>query len=100
PASVNLSNNQTAQFTATVTNADNTNVLWSISPAGTGTISATGLYTAPALISGTLKVTVTATSVADGSKSASATVNLTTSTDVGSGAPNPTVTIFFQSSFY
>ncbi len=40
-----------------------------------GTISASGLYTAPGVIASAQTVTVTATSVADATKSASATVN-------------------------
>jgi len=38
---------------------------WSINPAGVGTMSASGLYTAPATIATEQTVTVTATSVAD-----------------------------------
>src|SRR5205085_6723752 len=76
PGTANLFGSQTQQFTATVTGNANTQVNWSISPAGTGTISNTGLYTAPASIAAIQTVTVTATSVADSSKSATATVTL------------------------
>ncbi len=69
--------NQRQQFTATVTNAINTAVTWSISPTGAGAISATGLYTAPASIAAPQTVTVTATSVADPLVSASAAMTLT-----------------------
>ncbi len=58
------------QLAATVAGTDNTNVVWM---AAQGTISGSGLYTAP-LSPGTY--TVTATSSADSSKSASATVNV------------------------
>lgn len=82
PTSVTLSPHQTQQFTATVTGTTNTAVKWSVDgvPGGnstTGTISTSGLYTAPA--SGNHKVT--ATSVADPTKSASAqvTVNIVVS---------------------
>ncbi len=64
----------TQQFTATVTGAANTAVTWSA--VGPGTISATGLYTAPATLHTPDTVTVTATSQADNTKSASATVNI------------------------
>lgn len=64
PASANLAASQTQQFTATVTGTSNTAVTWSISP-NTGTISSSGLYTAPSIISSQQSVTVTATSVAD-----------------------------------
>jgi len=82
PTTATLSTSQTQQFTATVVNASNTAVTWSISPSGIGSIDNTGLYTAPASISATQTVTVTATSVADGTTSASAAVTLSPS---GSG---------------
>ena len=62
-------------FTATVGGTTNTGVTWSMAPA-TGTISSSGLYTAPSTILSTSSVTVTATSVADATKSAFATVTL------------------------
>jgi hypothetical protein len=74
--SMNLAVNATAQFTATVQNTTNTAVTWSVDGvaggnATAGTVSASGLYTAPAAAG---NHQVTATSVADASKSASATV--------------------------
>lgn len=72
-----MSLGQSAQFTATVTGAANPAVTWSVSPAGQGTITAGGLYTAPASLSaGFQSVTITATSVADPSQSSSVTVQL------------------------
>jgi len=76
PATATLYGAQTQQFTATVTNTNNTAVTWTISPAGTGTISSSGLYTAPAMISTQQTVTVTATSQANTAASASSTVTL------------------------
>ncbi len=76
PTSVSLGAGATQQFTARVANASNAAVMWSISPA-IGSISASGFYTAPALIGSAQTVTVTATSVADPSKSARATISLT-----------------------
>lgn len=112
PASSTVGFGATQQFKATVTGASNTAVTWSVSSSASssssqiGSISSSGLYTAPAATSspptntaqpvsvaagGTTQnidisvpplnsvdsVTVTATSQADSSKSASATVTLT-----------------------
>src|ERR1035437_10266744 len=49
PVSVTLTASQSRQFTARVANAANRAVTWSLRPA-VGTISSTGLYTAPASI--------------------------------------------------
>jgi len=70
PGSASLPTGGTQQFTATVTGSSNTAVTWS---ATGGTISASGLYTAPAT-AGTY--TVTASSSANTSASASATVTV------------------------
>jgi hypothetical protein len=69
----------TQQFTASVTGTTNTAVTWSVDSiaggnASDGTISASGLYTAP---NATGTHVVTATSVADATKSASAKVTVT-----------------------
>ncbi len=77
---------QTAQFTATVINANNNAVTWTVSPANTGTITASGLYTAPTVAAGLpASVAITATSVADPSKSGQATEMLNAAT-----VPTPT----------
>jgi RHS repeat-associated protein len=78
PSSYNLSASQTGQFTATVTGSSNQNVTWSISP-DAGSISSSGLYTAPSTIPNNQTVTVTATSQANSTASGSATVSLTAS---------------------
>ena len=72
PVSAALLTGAAQQFTATVTGSSNTAVTWS---ATGGTVSTSGLYTAPAT-AGTYSVT--ATSQADTTKSASATVTVTT----------------------
>jgi uncharacterized protein (DUF1800 family) len=59
----------TAQFTATVTNESNSNVTWQVNgiaggSSALGTISSTGLYTAPSSIPTSNPVTITAVSVA------------------------------------
>ena len=77
PTSTTVAVGHTQQFTASVTGTTNTAATWSVA-GGTsnGTISATGLYTAPATLPSPSQVTVTATSQADSSKSASATVTV------------------------
>jgi hypothetical protein len=58
-----------------VTGSTNTAVTWSISPL-TGSISNSGLYTAPASIASTQTITVSAKSAADPTKTATATLTL------------------------
>jgi len=81
PVTGSIHVNTSLQFTATVQNSLNTAVVWSLSGDGCngtacGTISDTGLYTAPASLPAPPSVTVKATSVSDSTKSASATVHL------------------------
>jgi hypothetical protein len=75
PASASLSAGATKQFTASVGGSSNTAVTWSLSSA-IGSISSTGLYTAPSTASTQQTVTVIATSQADSTKTASATVTI------------------------
>ena len=81
---------QQQKFTASVSNSSNTAVQWSVSPNG-GTITADGLYTAPATpLPNAQPIAVTATSVADPTKSAFAVVSLPVSLAVfGSGVMVP-----------
>src|ERR1022692_4011045 len=72
PSSTHLATGATQQFTTTVTGTTNTAVTWS---ASCGTVTASGLYTAPTAAG---SCSVTATSQADKTKSASATVAVTT----------------------
>ena len=88
PASATLYGGQTQQFTAAVMSPSNTAVTWTISPAGVGTISVTGLYTAPASISTQEAVTVTATVQTNTIQSASATVTLMPSVSVSITPPS------------
>ena len=76
----------TEQFFAQVSGASNQSVTWTVASAvpgsgcaGTacGSVSASGIYTAPALVPSPNAITVTATSQADPTKFASATVALT-----------------------
>jgi RHS repeat-associated protein len=77
PSSVAVNAGGTQQFTATVTGSTNTAVTWSVSPAtGAGTISTSGLYTAPATVTTPQTVTITATSQANTAVSATGKVTL------------------------
>jgi hypothetical protein len=74
PTSATLNGGGTRQFTATITGSPNTAVTWSLT--GVGTLSTSGLYTAPATVASQTTATVKATSQADSTKSASATVTI------------------------
>jgi hypothetical protein len=67
---------QTLQLSVTVGNTSNTSVNWSFSQPGLGSITAAGLYTAPASITTSQALTLTAQSTADPTKTASATILL------------------------
>ncbi len=83
PQAVTLGPGQTQQFVATVANAPDQGVTWTISPSGVGSINQfTGLYTAPTNFTSTQTVTVKATSNYDPTKSASAVITLTPSVAV------------------
>lgn len=74
PASVQLTDGRTQQFTATVTGNSVASVVWL--PPAIGTISPTGLYTAPNPVAGPQAITVKACSTVDSSRCGTATVNL------------------------
>lgn len=88
PVSVTLTPNQTQQFTASVQGSPNTAVRWSHTPES-GTLSSTGLYTAPGIIIAPSTVTLRATSVADSQRVATATISLQPRT----GPPVPEISI-------
>jgi hypothetical protein len=90
PTTASVAGGATQAFTATVTGSTNTAVTWQVNGENggdtiIGTVSSTGLYTAPNVLPSTTSVTVTATSQADTTKVASAVVTLT--------APAVTITI-------
>jgi uncharacterized protein (TIGR03437 family) len=87
PAEVSLRPGQTQQFTAVVAGTQNTAVTWSVTPQ-IGTISSTGLYTAPASLIAATTITLRATSVADSARTATATINLLPPLP----PPNPAIT--------
>lgn len=81
PTAARVGVGQQQQFTAMVQNASNTTVTWQIDGvaggnATVGTISASGLYTAPATVPNPATVTVSAASQADPSRTGSATVTI------------------------
>src|SRR5438034_1297840 len=91
PATASVQTGQAQRFTATVTNTSNTAVTWQVNNvtggnSTAGTISATGLFTAPTTVPASNPVTVNAISVADNTKSDTASVTITP-------APNVSVTI-------
>ncbi len=81
PATATLAPGATQQFQTAVTGASNTAVVWQVNgvaggAASSGTISASGLYTAPATISQSTQFTITAMAAADNSKTAKASVTV------------------------
>jgi hypothetical protein len=81
PTSAIVDLGQTQQFQAAVTTSGNTAILWEVNGIATGnavfgTISATGLYTAPTVMPSSASVTVSAVSEANEHDSASAAVTL------------------------
>ena len=76
PLNPTLTPSQTQQFNVTGYFGNSTAVTWSLNPQ-IGTLSAAGLYTAPASISTPLAVTVTATSVSNTNHTFNVVVNLT-----------------------
>lgn len=96
PASASLYPNntgwpsQTASFSASVTNTNNTAVSWS---ASSGSIDAGGNYTAPTIAAGLpASVTITAASQADSSKTGTAIISLKSTTVPGTYAVTVTAT--------
>jgi hypothetical protein len=82
PQSANVFTGGTQQFTATVSGSTNTQVNWTVSPSnGAGSISTTGLYTAPSSV--VSPVSVSAVSLADSTKSDSSPVTLLSPTASG-----------------
>jgi hypothetical protein len=78
PTQMTMSASQVQQFAATETGSANALVNWSVNPP-VGTISSSGVYTAPGSIASSQTITVKAASAANPSFSASASVTLTAS---------------------
>jgi hypothetical protein len=86
PSSAILAPSQQQQFTATVTGSSNTAVTWQVNGARggnatVGTITASGLYTAPGSAPSTA-ITITAVSAANSADSASASVTVSSSSPI------------------
>jgi len=91
PPTANLAPNGGQQFTATVSNATNTAVTWSVIPAlNGGTVSLNGFYTAPGT-TGTYQVK--ATSVQDPTKSDTSTITVAANVTVTVNPPAPTISV-------
>jgi hypothetical protein len=104
PTTAQVATGAHQQFTATVTGTSNMAVTWSVAGTGCrgpacGTISASGLYTAPSVVPNPPTVTVTATSVADPEKSASAVVTIGTGPSVTVQPPSAQVATGAQQQF-
>jgi hypothetical protein len=96
PATVTLQTTGTQNFSAQVSGTTNTAVTWMV-PGGTlyGTITPTGLYSAPATVPNPAQVTVMAISQADPTKSGTATVTVTAPVASMIVNPNPaSATVF------
>ncbi len=96
PTTATVTEGGQQQFTATVVGSQNRGVTWSVSGAGCsgaacGTVTSTGLYTAPNNLPIPPTVAVTATSQADPSKYASATVTITANIVVTVSPPTANV---------
>ena len=96
PASASLFLGQTQAFQATVTGSTNTNVTWEVNGVAgggtaSGTISATGVFTAPAVLPSGANATVTAVSQVNPKDSASVTVSLQDNIVVSLLPPSATV---------
>ena len=85
PLSATLYGGQVQQFRASVFNTSNQTVIWTISPPGTGMISSSGLYTAPASVTSLQTVIVMATSQADPTQLTSAMITLSPAQCASSG---------------
>ncbi len=107
PTTASVTAGQTQQFNASVTGTANTAVTWSVNTvtggnASVGTISATGLYTAPASVPNPAGVTIRATSVANATAGANAALTITQPPGggVSQGTPNLAAGRFLEQAAY
>lgn len=87
PATASVYTGRTLQFSTTFNTTANTGVTWEVNTviggdSTHGTISSTGLFTAPATVPSPATVTITAISQADPTKSATATVTIVLGTTI------------------
>ena len=93
PSAATLPLGDTQQFTATVTGTTNTAVSWSVNGiaggnSAVGTITTSGLYTAPQILPAQTGITIQAASQADSSKSATAAATVTSDLTVSVNPPS------------
>jgi hypothetical protein len=93
PLSATVQVGKTQQFTSSVSGTTATSVTWRVNGvtggnATVGTVSASGLYTAPAKVPNPVAVTVSCVLNADTTKSAPATVTVAPATSVPVSTPN------------
>lgn len=103
PPAVSVPVGQKQTFTANVTGTSNMAVSWSVVGGATnGSITATGVYTAPSTVPSPPQVVVKATSQADSTKSGSATVTVTSqSSSTVSVSPSAvSVEVFMTQQFF
>jgi hypothetical protein len=98
PDTANVHVNRSVQLTATVLNSQNSAVTWSVSDAGCsdatcGTVSSTGLYTAPANVPSYPHVRIKVTAVADTTKTAYAWITILAAVELMVTPPDPTVAV-------
>jgi hypothetical protein len=92
-------------FAASVTNATDTNVNWSVNgvpggSASSGTITSAGVYTAPGDLPSPANVQVTATTQADSTKSATAQLTVTSDITITLAPPNASVELGAAQGFH
>jgi serine protease len=91
PGTVTLTAGGTQAFSATLTNTINMTVTWKVNGvtggnSSVGTISSSGVYTAPTGVASTMSASVSAISAADSSRSGSATVTVNPMASGSSGS--------------
>jgi len=101
PLKATVQNGKTQQFTANVSGTTDTGVIWQVNGvtggnATVGTISTSGVYTAPLVAPNPSSVTITAITGADTTKSANATVTVTVAPPSASFTFAPTAPVTAQ----
>ena len=90
PATVTLQAAASQLFSATLTNTANTAVSWEVNGivggnAAVGTITASGMYTAPSMVTSAVTASITAVSAADASRNGSAQVTVNPAASAATG---------------
>jgi len=98
PTSASIFLGQSQTFTAQVTGTNDTSVSWAAGGvtggnSAFGTITSSGVYTAPQILPSPAIVTITATSLANSSSSGSASVTIVSNIQVSISPPSATVAV-------